>query len=178
MIAAIPLEQELQHTVIPFFTLMQTVCKIGGVFILLHSFFSLKEYGEKGADAKYGLMTVAVEICLSVLIWNLTDTIMVFDETIFGTGSVFGAGGNPLAYPTPNVNIAFQKAMPIIHSFIYFLEMAGILCFVRGLFIWHQSTLGYKHSTFWKGFWHCLGGILAFHFDVISAVLAGLFSAN
>lgn len=178
MIAALPLEAELQHTVIPFFGLMQTVCKVGGAFILLHALFSLKECGEKGTDAKYGLMTICVEIALAVLIFNLTDTIMIFNDTIFGGGSAFGTGGNPLAYPESNSNLAFQKAMPIIHSFIYFLEMAGMLCFVRGLFIWHQTTLGYKHSTFWKGFWHCLGGILAFHFDVISAVLAGLFSAG
>lgn len=178
MIVAGHLESELQHTVIPFFTLMQTVCKIGGAFIILHALFSLKQYGEKGIEAKFGLMTITVEICLAVLIWNLTDTIMVFDETIFGTATAFGVNGNPLAYPTPNIDTAFQKAMPIIHSFVLFLNMAGLLCFVRGLFIWHQTTLGYKHSSFWKGFWHTLGGVLAFHFDVISAVLSGLFSAN
>ncbi len=178
MITALPLETELQAAVIPFFTLMKTVCKIGGAFILLHSLFSLKEYGEKGIEAKFGLMTIGVEMCLAVVIWNLSDTILVFDSTIFGEGTAFGDIGNPLAYPQNSANIAFEKFMPIVHSFIYFLQMAGILSFVRGLFVWHQTTLGYKHSSVWKGFWHCLGGVLAFHFDVIGGVLAGLFSTT
>lgn len=178
MIHSIVLENELQQAVVPFFTLMKTTCKIGGLFILLHSFFLLKEYGEKGIEAKHGLMTVAVEICVAVLIFNLTDTIMIFDDTIFGQGWVFGSDANPLAYPEPSSNLAFKFAMPIVNSLKYFLAIAGILSFVRGLFILHQTTLGYKHSTFWKGFWHCLGGVLAFHFEIISAVLASVFSAN
>lgn len=176
MLVATHLETELQHTVIPFFTLMQTVCKIGSVFIILHSIFSLKEYGEKGVEAKYGLTTIIIEILLGALIWNLTDTMLIFSDSIFGSDIGFGGSDNPLAYPQPNVNIAFQKSMPLILSFVYFFEMAGALSFVRGMFVFHQTTLGYKHSSFWKGFFHCLGGILAFHFDLVLGVLSALFS--
>lgn len=116
MISALPLEAELQQTVVPIFTLMQTVCKTGSAFILLHSLFSLKEYGEKGADAKHGLMTVTVEICLAVLIWNLTDTIMVFDQTIFGIPTAYGTSGNPLAYPENSTNCIFWRIVNIQSS--------------------------------------------------------------
>jgi hypothetical protein len=129
---------------------------VGGIFIILNAIFKLKDYGLHGDYAQHSPWSIIMMIAIGVLLIHSHQFISDWQETIFN--NEFGyPNGNPLDFGIKNDDV--KKKWDAAHEVILsFIVLWGFFSFTRGLFVWHQTTLGYKNSSFWKGFFHCLGG--------------------
>lgn len=163
----------------PVIILFELCATLGGVYIILHAIINLKDYGLHGDYAKHGWMSCLLQMAVGILLIDSFQTLGMFTETFFGndltTSSSF-PNGNPLGFGGGPAN-AIQKAQHFYSKILGFIQAVGVLSFLRGLFVWHESTLGYKNSGLWKGLFHVVGGLLAFHFSSIQIFVISFLSS-
>ncbi|PPD56988.1 MAG: hypothetical protein CTY10_01205 [Methylotenera sp.] len=161
----------------PLITLCKAVAITGGWWIILGAIFKLKKYGEIGESAEHSPYALLTAMGVGVLLINVDTFMLDWLDTVFGDDAVTSLystpGANPFAFNTNfDTKLAekWNSAMTIILSFLQFW---GVFSFVRGVFIFHDTTLGRKNSGIVKGIFHCLGGVIAFHFSSFSFVILG-----
>lgn len=159
----------------PIVLLIKMVAVIGGVFIVLNAIFKLRDYGMHGDYAQHSWMITLVMMGIGILLINSHHFIQDWNDSIFGAGLAY-PNGNPLGYGGSD-NALVQKWRLTYSVILGFIQLWGYFAFTRGLFVWHQTTLGYKHSSFWKGFFHCFGGMLAINFSTVGSITIDLLSS-
>jgi hypothetical protein len=154
-----------------------TLIRVGAVclgwYMILRCTFILKDYGIHGDYAQHSPWAVLMAAGVGVLLINSHQVISDFSDTILGADiSTFANGHNPLGYSIGKINgdlySKWQKALSAITAFFM---VVGYFAFTKGLVIWHKTTLGESKASFWKGFYHCLGGWLSINFTTVSQIL-------
>ena len=161
----------------PVITLIGVFAKCSALFVILSGIFGLKKYAIEGDHSQYSPGRVAIILGIGVLLWHFDQFLLDWQQTVFGELHGF-PNGNPLGYSQGGSGL-IEKFASAKRACILFIQIWGNISFLRGLHVWHQSTMGYKNSTFWKGFFHCLGGVIAINFGLFSeGIIEFLHSLN
>ncbi len=164
----------------PLITLCKVVAYCGGVWIILGAIFKLKKYGEVGESAEHSPYALLVAMCIGAILTNVDVFMLDWLDTVFGDDAVTSLysvpGANPFSLSgglDSDLSKKWDSAMSVILSFLQFW---GVFSFVRGVYVFHDMTMGKKNSSLWKGVFHCVGGVIAFHFSSFSFVILGFLS--
>lgn len=149
----------------PIILMLSVFAKASGFFIILSAIFSLKKYAIEGDTSQFNPWRVLLTIGIGVLLYHTDQFLLDWHHSIFGQSAPFPLN-NPFSYSNNNDPL-FDKFDSFKRAIILFIQMWGFFSFVRGLHVWHQTTLGYKNSTLWKGAFHCLGGAIAVNFNFV-----------
>lgn len=146
------------------------VCGLSGVIFVLRSIHALSMHAHDPFNPP--LSSCIGQALIGILLVNFTLTIDAFSETIWG----FGADEvNVFSYCVSGCKGAWDGVDQVFSKFWWFYSLAGLLSVARGLFVWHGTTLGKRNCSFAKGFWHVLGGVIAFHAGHVLNLVKGLF---
>lgn len=167
------LESTLVQSYLPIKSLVYGLGYTGGVWVTLSAIFKLKRAGLEGDTAQIGVGACIVMMLIGAALITLPSMIDMGSMTAFGT---VAPSENALAYTPKNVNAAFEKAVYFFHSLSYFFNIIGMFSILRAFFIWYETTLGYRNSSFFKGFWHFVGGTIAVNNKIIAEMIEGLLS--
>ena len=160
----------------PLITLVKAVAYTGGWWIILGAIFKLKKYGELGEGAEHSPYLLLAAMGVGVLLINSDRFMLDWLDTFYGGGNFNTIYEipipNALSYPDNEGLGGLREKWAASQTIIFsFLQFWGFFSFVRGLYVFHGMTLGQRNSTFWKGFFHCLGGVIAFHAATFSTIV-------
>lgn len=154
-----------------------TLIKVGAVcigwFMILKCAFMLKDYGIHGDYAQHSPWAVLMAAGVGVLLLNSHQVITDLSDTILGADiTTFASGHNPLGYSISKISgDLYSKWQTALSAITAFFMVVGYFAFTKGLVIFHKTTLGESKASFWKGFYHLLGGWLAINFTTVSQIL-------
>lgn len=145
-------------------------CGLAGVIFVLRAIHSLSMHAHDPLNPT--LSSCIGQFLIGILLVNFTLTIDTFSYTIWNFGaeevSVF-------SYCQSRCQGVWGEVDAVFSKFWWFYSLAGLLSVARGLFVWHGTTLGKRNCSFAKGFWHVLGGVIAFHAGHVLNLVKGLF---
>lgn len=167
------LESGLVQAYLPVKTLIYALGYTSGVWVTLLAIFKLKRAGIEGDSAQVSVGSCLILFLIGAALVTLPQMIDAGSMTAFGT---VAPDQSSLAYTPTTSNPLLIKATAFIHALSYFFNMVGMFAVLRAFYIWHECTLGYRNSTFWKAMFHFLGGVVAVNNRQVAEMIASLLS--
>ena len=149
----------------PIITMLGMAAKASGLFIILGAIFKLKKYAIAGDYSEFSPGQLIITMLVGVLLWHTDQFMLDWQQTIFRELHPYNSA---LAYPVSGGSELMERFASAQRAIFLFIQIWGYFSFIRGLHCWHQTTLGYKNSSFWKGFFHCLGGVIGVNVNLFA----------
>ena len=139
----------------PIWKLLTAVAYLLGIMLIFRAMYHLKIYGELRtmmAAQGTGLKTPIMFIVAGASLIYLPTSFDILSTTIFNT-----SGATPLSY-TDTGTTGYAQAMTALLGFI---QIVGLISFVRGWTIIAKSSSQGQHASAGKGWTHIIAGVLA-----------------
>jgi intracellular multiplication protein IcmC len=171
--------QNLKPSLLQIQKLITAIAYVMGVHFLIKGVGALKHAGEMRShmSQQHSMKEPIFYLLSGSMLIYLPSAISVFLSTVFGSDDILQY--NQLQSSNPIVNTLFGAAGVFGEDMILFIQIIGLVAFVRGWMMVAKgaSQSGHQQGGLGKGMMHIFGGIMAINIvqtlNVINETLFG-----
>lgn len=171
--------ENLKPSLVQVQRLITAVAYLMGVHYLIKGVMALKHAGEMRShmSQQHSMKEPVFYLFVGAMLLYLPSAISIFLMTVFGSDDILQY--NQLKSSNPIINTMFGSAGVFGQDMVLFVQVTGLIAFVRGwmLIAKGASQGGHQQGGLGKGLMHIVGGILAINIvqtlNVINNTLFG-----
>ncbi len=171
--------QNLKPSLVQVQRLITAVAYVMGVNYLIKGVMALKHAGEQRShmSQQHSMKEPVLYLMVGAMLLYLPSAISVFLTSLFGSDDILQY--NQLKSSNPLINTMLGSAGVFGEDMILFVQIIGLIAFVRGWMLIAKGATqgGHQQGGMGKGLMHLVGGILAINIvqtlNVINNTLFG-----
>ncbi|MDD3288821.1 MAG: hypothetical protein PHX43_07460 [Alphaproteobacteria bacterium] len=159
----------------PMQTSLSVLCFVMGAFLVFRGLLRASKYG---TDAKASPASIGANLIIGAILLSVGQMINIGVMTMFGDPGITPFAGINWEKLAPDGGEGFEKINKVVASIITFVQVIGMIAFIRGWLILKSVVEGSGQATMAQGITHIMGGVLAINIGTVADIADKTFGLN